>query len=521
MSYTLSLTNGNPIIANGLSDGTVDTTSTSISLIGKNYPGYGKLLNENFVHLLENFANLTSPASALPGQLWWDSGNKVLKVNTAAAEGQTAAWKTLTTIVNAGSKSAAIAGATPLAGDLWWDTTNRQLKIYSAVLTTGDDGWITVGPVSNTTTGQTGAVPDTIQGTDAASYTSNHVVIKFYIEGSVHAIFSKDPIPWVPDAAIDGFSTIRQGLNMRSDANYQYYGSANVALSLMVNGVPVPASNFARSDTATITTVPLITSNNGGVSFGLTGNLVANVNPINGNIGIWSTVSNKDVLFFSNVGGTISSSPILRINSTDGVAEVNTSPTQASSPNQIATKSYVDTANTYVQTYFISNAGGFISGNLIPSANVTYNLGNVTSWYNSIYGRSIQAAYADLAERFEADAEYAVGTVVELGGSAEITVAKDELSETVFGVISKQAAYLMNAAKGTDSTHPPVAISGRVPVNVVGKINKGDRLVSAGNGVARAAAKTEITPWNVIGRSLQNKLDDGYGEVEAIVMLNI
>jgi len=96
----------------------------------------------------------------------------------------------------------------------------------------------------------------------------------------------------------------------------------------------------------------------------------------------------------------------------------------------------------------------------------------------------------------------------------------EELSEDVFGVISTRAAYLMNGAAGSNETHPPVAVNGRVPVKVVGKIRKGDRLVSAGNGLARSGSKTEISPFNVIGRSLEDKFDLGEGTVEAIVKLN-
>ena len=78
MAYTLSLSNGSALLPNGLADGTIDTTATSLSLIGKNYPGYGTFLNENFVKLLENFSNSTEPNSALPGQIWYDNANKVL-----------------------------------------------------------------------------------------------------------------------------------------------------------------------------------------------------------------------------------------------------------------------------------------------------------------------------------------------------------------------------------------------------------------------------------------------------------
>jgi hypothetical protein len=138
----------------------------------------------------------------------------------------------------------------------------------------------------------------------------------------------------------------------------------------------------------------------------------------------------------------------------------------------------------------------------------------------TISGNQINANYADVAERFEADTELTPGTVVELGGSAEITQVTAELSEKVFGVISTRAAYLMNSQAGTDATHPPVAMTGRVPVRTVGVVHKGDRLVSAGNGMARAAQAGEATAFNVIGRALRDKLDTGEGNVEAIVTTN-
>ena len=138
----------------------------------------------------------------------------------------------------------------------------------------------------------------------------------------------------------------------------------------------------------------------------------------------------------------------------------------------------------------------------------------------TISGNQINANYADVAERFAADSILTPGTVVELGGANEITQVNGDLSENVFGVISTRAAYLMNSQAGSNDTHPPVAMTGRVPVRVVGIINKGDRLVSAGNGLARAAQLGEATAFNVIGRSLTNKLDSGEGTVEAIVTIN-
>jgi hypothetical protein len=163
-------------------------------------------------------------------------------------------------------------------------------------------------------------------------------------------------------------------------------------------------------------------------------------------------------------------------------------------------------------------SGGNLSFGVNVGGNVTPTL-VINGANGTVSGNQINANYADVAERFAADEVLEAGTVVELGGNAEITQVVDELSEKVFGVISTRAAYLMNSQAGSDATHPPVAMTGRVPVNVVGSIAKGDRLVAAGNGMARAARPGEATAFNVIGRALRDKLDTATGTVEAIVTI--
>lgn len=169
-----------------------------------------------------------------------------------------------------------------------------------------------------------------------------------------------------------------------------------------------------------------------------------------------------------------------------------------------------------------SNSIAQFTGNIAPTKVTTSYLagsGVIQGQWTLDTGARIEATYADLAERYEADAVYSVGTVVELGGEKEVTAVKDDLSESVFGVVSNTAAYLLNGAAGTDETHPGIALIGRVKVNVVGKVNKNDRLVSAGNGKARAGTREELTPFNTIGRALENKLDDGEGLIEASVIV--
>ena len=129
--------------------------------------------------------------------------------------------------------------------------------------------------------------------------------------------------------------------------------------------------------------------------------------------------------------------------------------------------------------------------------------GNVTG--NFFVGTATQANYADLAEIYKADREYGPGTVVKIGGSEEITHTTEAFDNEVFGVISENPAYLMNAeAEGL-----PVALTGRVKVKVIGKVSKGERLVSADmEGFAWGIGSEEYDPRAVIGRSLEDKEDD-------------
>ena len=126
MAYTVNKTNGSVLAT--VSDGTIDTT-TDLVLVGKNYAGYGEFLNENYVKLLENFANTSAPAAPVAGQMWWDSSGNLLKVYTGSA------FKTVSSSTASGS-----APSSSVTGDLWWDTTNGQLKVYNGT------GFTTIGP---------------------------------------------------------------------------------------------------------------------------------------------------------------------------------------------------------------------------------------------------------------------------------------------------------------------------------------------------------------------------------------
>jgi hypothetical protein len=159
-----------------------------------------------------------------------------------------------------------------------------------------------------------------------------------------------------------------------------------------------------------------------------------------------------------------------------------------------------------------------MTGNLIPSANVTYNIGSTTANWNNVYavnfsGTSTTAKYADLAEKYVADVAIEPGTVVCFGGSQEVTTCDVDACRKIAGVVSTNPSYIMNAGLEGD-TVVTVALTGRVPVKVVGPVRKGDMMVSAGNGRARAEADPKL--GTVIGKSLED-FDGTEGVIEVVV----
>ena len=481
MAYTITTTAGATLAS--IADGTVNSTNTSLTLIGKNYAGYGIFLNENYIKLLENFYNSSAPTAPLAGQLWYDSTNNLLKVYNGTI------WKPISSSASGTSQP-----ASPVIGDLWYDSANAQLKVWSG------SAFITVGPSYTTTSGTSGAVVETILDSGSAS----HVVVKFYISNTVVAILSKDST-FTPGTSISGFTTIVPGLNLASSiSGAQFTGTVSTAATL--GGFT--ASQFLRSDQAASSAYAVT------VGSLLVGSDLA-VTTSSGDVSVRNGTSNKNLDLYINKGGV--DTKAIGITGTTGAVAV----PGAFSVTGATTLSGAVAASTTLAVTGITT----VSNKILPSVTGTIDIGASGTKFGNVHanylvGTSVTAQYADLAERFEADNIYSPGTVVELGGAKEITRAVQELSESVFGVISTAAAYLMNSNAGSNTTHPAVAVSGRVPVRVIGTVKKGDRLVSAGNGLARAADRTEITAFNVIGRSLQDKTTPDEGTVEAIVKLN-
>jgi hypothetical protein len=136
---------------------------------------------------------------------------------------------------------------------------------------------------------------------------------------------------------------------------------------------------------------------------------------------------------------------------------------------------------------------------------------------NIVHATSTTAMYADLAERYATDTPLETGEVVILGGNEEITKCMEDKSDAVFGVVSDAPAYLMNSEAGNNDTHPAIALQGRVPVRVTGKGSAGDRIVSAGYGLARVAGTDEATTFNILGRLIQDKYNEQTALTECVI----
>lgn len=492
MAYVINKTNGS--IFATVADGTIDNTS-SITVVGRNYSGYGEFLGENFIKLLENSANSSAPGNPLEGQLWYNNTTNTLHAYNGTE------FKSLGSL-----KVSSTEPATSLVqGDLWFDSGNNQLHVYNG------SSFSLVGPPTSVGVGTSGletiSVADDVGGT--------HVILRLLIENLVVGYISDDS-EFTPSPAISGFTTIKPGFQLSSAvAGAMFQGTADNAEKLD----NLNSTQFLRSDANDTTSGTLGILNDSGISIGADSDV--NISVSGSDVTIKNITSNGDLILSVNDGGVQTS--VITVDGATGKALVNADPTAALG---IATKDYVDSQTSGTGAASVARDGSnTITGDILPDINNTREFGSSTKKFQTIYattfnGTAITAQYADLAERFEADEVYEAGTVVELGGVNEVTQAVEELTDNVFGVISTNAAYLMNANAGINETHPPIAMNGRVPVKVIGKIKKGDRLVSAGNGYARSANSNEVTAFNVIGRSLENKTTEGKGTVEAIVKVN-
>jgi microcystin-dependent protein len=237
------------------------STDTTLTFPGRNVTGYGQIIAENFLNLLENFASPNEPVNPIEGQLWYDSANGTMMLwdNTD--------WKAASGIQKGVSQPAV---EDSKVGELWVDTTNQQLRIFTGTR------WILVGPVESTVDGlRYGPVVERVADSDNI----DRFILILYIADIPVIVFSKDS--FTPKTIISGFNTVRAGININAPATSPEIanfvggflptlnGTARNAQALSIGGVEVEAGRFLRTDVINTTDFGLNVRNNNGITLGI------------------------------------------------------------------------------------------------------------------------------------------------------------------------------------------------------------------------------------------------------------
>ena len=545
MAYKINNTFGTLLVT--LADGTIDTATTDLTLIGKGYAGFGEALNENLVKILENFNNTSAPSNKIQGQLWFDKTNKQLNVYT-------------------GAKFKPVGSPTPLAtqptnavlGDEWFDTTNSQYYIYNGT------SWTLIGPTTIAGSGVTQWTTDTVQDNTGV----NRSILKMVANDAVVGIVSNlafTPSSTETNAAAlvtAGYSTVAQGIQLSSTvSSAKFRGTATDSDAL--GGVA--AANYLRANANDTTTGKLTIQNDDGLTLGAGSDITMTLS--SDNLTIANTTSNADIIFTVNDGGVtttlmtldgdtgrleLPSVGDLRVKgnlTVDGDQVINNTSTLSVEDNIIELNRNVssnsgmpsysglkvnrgETSSATEQDLFwvwdetfaddgttiYGNAGGAWTAFKSGGGQVELSAATLVDVRaNVLHATSTAAMYADLAERYATDTPVEVGDVVMLGGTEEVTKCNDELSDAVFGVVSESPAVLMNAQAGNNDSHPMIALKGRVFVKITGTAQAGDRIVSAGNGEARSASIDSCTAFNVLGRIIKHKYNEETQLTECVI----
>jgi hypothetical protein len=400
MAYVIKNTAGEQLTI--VNDGTIDQT-TSLTLVGRNYSNFGQIINENFVQLLENFANTTPPTNPVAGQLWYDSKNKKLKLYSGNL------FRSLPQLV-----SGIVQPTGQGVGDMWYNTTEQKLYVFDGL------NYNLIGPQFTGISGLNSITPAKVYDTE----NKEHYVLKHNVEniltGNVEtiAITAADPFNIINTT---GFDNIKRGINL---------------YSVSISGVSV--FNNASSDTF-----------------------------------LWGTAQSARSLLDSN-------------------------------------------GNIITVNDFVTSSRPAISSTLLPTGSGTLDIGSDAFPFRTVYANNNIATYADLAERYRADALYDEGTVLVVGGDHEVTICRTYQNESVAGVVSLYPAYAMNEDLGPPNLAPYIALKGRVPCKVKGPVKKGDLLVTSEFPGHAESKKPGLSSLGIIGKALQDFAGD-YGKIEIMV----
>lgn len=343
MSYRLNKTNGD--LLTDLVDGQIDTATTDLTLVGRNYSGFGEFLNENYIKLLENFSNTSAPNNPLTGQLWFDTSEKRLKLYDGTA------------FKSAGGPIVSAQRPTnPVAGDLWIDDTNNQLYFWD-----GND-FTLAGPEYTSSQGKTGFEVETI----IDSVSAEKKILKLYIAGTLVGVFADANFKVNFNRAVAGYpqdptdtaspkrQTFEKGFNPVLKDEFLFRGTADASKALVdTDGITeLSATNFMRTDQNTATSGSVRIKNSSGLSLGVgdTEYAVLKIDPSSLQTIIETQQTTRDLNVRVRVGNSFVSA-IYIDSSEENIGIFNDSPTE---------------------TLDVDGNGKF-SGNLTVEGNVTIN----------------------------------------------------------------------------------------------------------------------------------------------------
>lgn len=480
-------------------DGTLDET-TDLRFIGKNFAGYGEIHNENFLFLLENFANANPPPRALSGQVWFDSASSKLKFY----DGST--WR------NTGG--AAVGTTQPAGltvGDFWWDSANEQLYVFNG------SSFVLIGP-QDAGSGLTQLVSQVVA---RAGGGSEPIIIAFVGDEPIFVISFTQFTLAASETTLTtgGFSLIREGVTLRdtdtagiTSGVFRFHGTASDAKLLdgysaadfILKSQPDFPDTITSDNGIDITQALKLSSDNthgvirndvegGEIKFRATSPLNPNdasVSPTT-NIHSLSVAYNGMFPAFTYNSGTAAGIDLGNTNRLFRNIWANKLEGTAARSDKLKLKD----ATTYHE----------LSVQPVPSTVVARSTNNVI-FATLFEGTASSATFADLAEKYTTDQEYPIGTIMAVGGEAETTAATAQ--DIAIGVISENPAYLMNS----ELEGQALALKGRVPVRVSGTVAKGQAIYAMSDGVGSTLRSTAF-----VGVALEGSTSAGESLIECVL----
>lgn len=505
MAYTIKHFNNSTAAV--VEDGSLNL-KYDISLIGKNYSGYGIVQNENFVWLLENFAGGSEPPNATTGQLWYDTDVQKLKVNYAGNS-----WRTIG-ITNVVSNGVAPPSNAMSIGDFWWDEVNEQLYCRG-----NNNADIYIGGSAENPGTQ--ILPGTL--TDASN--NVHAVLLAYVDTELTFVVSKDTfvIPTTGTNAIANFESISKGITLASststDLGFRFNGIATD--SNMLGGIDT--TGYIKSANPIFTHSASFSDN--GFTIGSNTNLKISIS--GGTPVIKNQYSNTIEFKTSNPSSNFAEYVAFKVVAEDIVpgattSKVGTDTLPFGEMNAVTFNGNLNGYNTSIYDTTLEDPTDHtvaVPGTIAVRSEglIVYGSGPLSQCAagslvaTNFLGQGFLSKPGDLAENYLADTTYEVGTVLMIGGEQEVTAATS--GSRAIGTVSLEPAYLMNVKLDGGTA---VALKGRVPVKIIGAVKKGDRLIAADTGVATALTVQDASL--VFGVALESNDNEAVKLVEALIL---